>query len=327
MKRFSILLVAVALAVPLAAQQKSAAPGGKGEPKHDQKQLADGVTAADLQKTVATINSETITLGRLDDLYNNMTPQLRDQYEKNGGKSAFLDNYVRKRLLLQEAFKKGFDRRHDVQVAMQAAAEGALFDKYVRDVVSTTVVPDSAVRQFYDENANTFARPEQVKVRHIIVTFNDAGPHAKTKEQAEAEIKTISNALKIKLSKVTGDKTAATIHAFDEAARVYSEDGTANQGGDLGWFGRGVMDPTFEKVAFSTPPGTISEPFQSSFGFHVLLVEAKRPAGNAPFDEVKERIREQLLSQHGAEIMQLIGKTTMQLRMSGKVTVFPENIK
>ena len=120
---------------------------------------------------------------------------------------------------------------------------------------------------------------------------------------------------------------AFTIHEFDAAARLYSEDGTARQGGDLGWFGRGVMDPQFESVVFAQKPGTISEPFQSPFGYHIVLVEGKRAAGNIPFSELKERIREQLVQAHGGEVLQRVSVLTNELRRTGKVAVFPENVK
>src|SRR2546428_9431666 len=75
----------------------------------------------DRQKVVAVISGETITRAKLDLLYSSMPAQMRSQYDKSGGKMAFLDNYVAKRLMLQEAIKSGFDKRPDVQAALEAA--------------------------------------------------------------------------------------------------------------------------------------------------------------------------------------------------------------
>ena len=85
--------------------------------------------AKEAEKIVATVNGEVITKAKLDMLYANMNSQMRAQYDRAGGKMAFLDNYVAKRLLLQEAAKSGFDQRPEVQAAAEAAKESALFDR------------------------------------------------------------------------------------------------------------------------------------------------------------------------------------------------------
>ncbi|KAA6375814.1 MAG: hypothetical protein EZS28_028658, partial [Streblomastix strix] len=63
--------------------------------------------------------------------------------------------------------------------------------------------------------------------------------------------------------------------SFSDAAKEFSED-KARQGGDLGWFGKGQMDPAFESTAFATQVGQRSEPFKTQHGWHILLVEGKK---------------------------------------------------
>ena len=96
MKRM-LLLPLVALALPLAAQQPASDP------------------------VVAILNGETITRSKLDAMYTRLAPAMREQYNATGGKAGFLDNYLRKRLLVQEAVKAGFDKRPDVQAEMESA--------------------------------------------------------------------------------------------------------------------------------------------------------------------------------------------------------------
>src|SRR5260370_11697703 len=136
------------------------------------------------QKPVAVVNGETITAQKLDQLYARMGTQMRRQYEKAGGKPAFLENYIQKRLVIQQAIKAGFDKKADVQADIAAAKDATIFDRYVRDVVSAGVIKDADVRKYYDEHPDQFVIPERVHARHIVITAPATGPMAKSKEKA-----------------------------------------------------------------------------------------------------------------------------------------------
>lgn len=97
---------------------------------------------------------------------------------------------------------------------------------------------------------------EDVHVKHILKLF----PHGATDEQKAA-------------CKAQMDSIYALLQAgadFEELAKKESQDGSANRGGDLGWFGRGRMVPPFEKVAFELADGAISEPFATQYGYHII---------------------------------------------------------
>jgi parvulin-like peptidyl-prolyl isomerase len=114
---------------------------------------------------------------------------------------------------------------------------------------------------------NVSTTAEQVHARHILV---------KTEEEATAARKEID-----------GGSDFAVV-----AAKYSTDTGSKDKGGDLGWFGRGVMIPEFEQVAFSLSPGTISAPVKSSFGYHLIQVIEKDP--NRPLDPTRlQQAREQ----------------------------------
>lgn len=101
---------------------------------------------------------------------------------------------------------------------------------------------------------------------------------------------------------VADEETAATVmeeleggEDFAELAQEYSTDGSAAEGGDLGWFGTGAMVPEFEEAAYSLEVDEISEPIQSQFGFHIIQVTDKREVeGVEPLEGQEEEIRSEL---------------------------------
>lgn len=128
------------------------------------------------------------------------------------------------------------------------------------------------VQLFYDANRASLERPAQTCARHILV---------ETLEQAQ----TLAAEL----------ETGAS---FEEVAAENSIDpGSATRGGDLGCFGPDRMVPAFEEAAFSTPIGTVSEPTQSDFGYHLVLPYERQEASLVPLEEVEPQIREELKRQ------------------------------
>src|SRR5207248_2973803 len=244
----------------------------------------------------------------------------------------FLDNYLRKRLLVQEALKQGFEKRPEVQADMENAKEAALFDRYVRDVVGSQIVTEAVLKKYYDDHADEFMAPERIKVRHIIVMANGVGPKPKSKEQALDLIKQVSAELREKVAGVHAADEATTqrvrLSYFETLARKYSEDGSAQSGGDLGWQSKGGgLDPQFEEVAFKLEPGMPSGIVETNFGYHLIWVEDKEPAGRESFEHVKPILREFLLTQHASEVMQAVTRLTNELRTNSKVSIYRDNIK
>lgn len=90
---------------------------------------------------------------------------------------------------------------------------------------------------------------------------------------------------------------------FAALAAEYGSDGTASQGGDLGYFGRGIMVPEFEEAAFTTEPGTVrSELVETDFGYHIIMVEDKRTTTTDDGSEVEEvRARHILFQNAGTQ--------------------------
>ena len=134
-------------------------------------------------------------------------------------------------------------------------------EKKVKDIPPT----DSEVREYFDQNKTSFpARSEGVSFKQIIL-----GP--KATDAAKATARALADSILVELRKGADFATAAKRFSMDPA--------TKEQGGSLNWIRRGQgWDPKFEDAAFSLRPGQISDPVESSFGFHLIQVERVQPA-------------------------------------------------
>ena len=117
------------------------------------------------------------------------------------------------------------------------------------------------------DKTNPFTnQPEkEVKAAHILICWSGATGCTSdlTKEEALAKINEI--------------KKKATVRNFADLAKQYSVDSTASDGGELGWFGDGQMVQAFQDEAFSQAVGTISDPVETEFGYHLIYKEDERP--------------------------------------------------
>lgn len=270
---------------------------------------------------VAVINGEIVTVGDLDRLYASMSPNMRLQYEQAGGKKQFLEQYVGKRLIVQEAIKQNFAQREEIAAALRDARESTLFDLYVRHEIANQVIPEAEMMQFYEANKERFRRPEMIKVRHILATpteggvVNTTGDDAATNDDARKKIQDLARMLEGK-----------TLEIFAVAATRFSEDSTATEGGDLGWVDRGRFVPEFEEVAFALEPGQVSDPVMTDFGYHVIYVEGRRPGGIPAYADVRAEVRERLLAAKQQEVLAEVSALTMQLRRQSNIQVYEEKI-
>jgi len=153
--------------------------------------------------------------------------------------------------------------------------------KYVgvsRDAIAAGIdVDEATLREVYERRKADLRTPEQREASHILVALADDADEA-----AVAAARERLEALKKEI-----DAGAS----FEDLARQHSEDpGSAPQGGSLGSFGRGVMDPSFEDAAFRLAAGEVSDPVRSAFGYHLIRVDAIHEARLPSFEEIRESL-------------------------------------
>ena len=129
------------------------------------------------------------------------------------------------------------------------------------DIDRTSLMPtEEEARSYYSSNRSEFETPPLVALDYV------AFPKAASPEDVEDIVTRLEGLA----------ASAREGESFAELASIYSDGPSAREGGDLGWFGRGDMTPPFEEVAFGLDVGEISDPFETSFGYHIVTVEDRR---------------------------------------------------
>lgn len=281
---------------------------------------------SDADKLIARVNGQEITNRDLDQVWARVPPEVQAQYGKVGGKKVFLDNYIAKFLLVQEAVNSGFAAKIGAPDELDAAAEAALFDRYVREVVAAPLITEQELRKVYDEKKSEFATLEQAKLRVIRVLKGDS-PTAARDIVSKAMIEVFGERQAIAQSVGAERAMEALAAKFSEVAARVSDHDSAPQGGDLGWVPLHTVDPKVAQAARTMRPGTISGVLDLSDSYQLVLVEEYRGAGVESFEAVQGPLREYVLARNSARVMEALTKKTAELRAAGKVELFPDNLR
>jgi peptidyl-prolyl cis-trans isomerase D len=173
------------------------------------------------------------------------------------------------------------------------------------DAVAAQVnVSDADIKSYYDQNTQRYKTDEQRRASHILVAVKkDASADVKAKAKAKAE------GLLAQLRKNPADMA--------KLAKANSDDpGSAEKGGDLDFFGRGMMVKSFDETAFKLKQGEISDLVESEFGFHIIEVTAIKPAAVKSLDEVKGEIageiKKQLAAKKYSEMLETFTNTVYE---------------
>ncbi|MBV4519547.1 peptidylprolyl isomerase [Pseudomonas sp. SWRI74] len=287
---------------------------------------------------VARVNGEEISQLRLERYF---VEYLEDQGRAVGSirnpkaykqlRKAALDALIDKELLWQEAVKRGVvisDATVQSQVDQTRQAfggadvfarrlEDAGFDEaaYIeytrRDLAAQQMFaeltrisePDEKeVQAFFQAHRAEMNRPEQVQARHILI-----------KVPQGADASTVSSA-RLRLEAM--GKRIAAGEDFASVAQTGSEDASASDGGDLGYFPRGRMLPEFEAAAFALAPGSVSEPVRTAVGWHLIYVQNRMEAADVTQEQGLDMVRAYLARQ---KQVQARLQALAQLRSSNRI--------
>lgn len=253
--------------------------------------------SGDLKGAVGTLNGKDISKS---EFYNVM-------YEQVGKSQAgsMLDNYMTLKLIGSEAEKAGlseaaaqqavdnevtkikqqynFATDADFENALSSSGSGATLEAYkknqilpqveLRAIFDKKLAPkEEDLKAYYEKNKANFDTPEQVRASHILLA---------TKAEAEAVLKQLK-----------GGADFATV-----AKEKSTDTGSQANGGDLGFFGKGVMNEQFETAAFKLKKNEMSGVVESPNGFHIILVTDRKEAVASTYDSVKDKVKSAYLDE------------------------------
>jgi peptidyl-prolyl cis-trans isomerase C len=175
-----------------------------------------------------------------------------------------LDELIDQRLLALEARRRGLHEDVEARRRLAAAEERILGNILVETAVSRAVTEES-VERVYSRQRELVPALEEARARHILTATQD-------------EIDEVARLL------AEGQDFAAL------ARRVSRDPASRADGGDLGWMSRDAVLPELSRAVFSTPPGEVSSPFRSQYGWHVVKVEQRRTLPRPGLDELRPGI-------------------------------------
>ncbi|MDB5775288.1 MAG: peptidylprolyl isomerase [Herbaspirillum sp.] len=233
--------------------------------------------------------------GRLSDL--------NDQ-ERTVQQLTFTESTYAAQVKVTDDMLKTYYDKHPAQfqVPEQARIEYLVLDNAA--VGAQINVSDDDIKSYYEQNKQQYGSAEERRASHILIAVKkDASAADKAAAKAKAD------KLYAQLSASPGD--------FAKLAKANSNDpGSAEHGGDLGYFARGMMVKQFEDAAFQMKEGQIGQPVQSDFGYHIIQLTGIKPATVKTLEQVKPEIaaaiRTQLLTKKFAELADVFNNTVYE---------------
>lgn len=224
---------------------------------------------------LATINGEEVTKQEFEAYLDFKRIKVRDDNHRNALIDQFLEREALSQIISNE---KSFDQAK-AQAELDEFRRQMNISRYFEDYLKSAVT-DQQIKNYYVTNEKKYTQ-QKVHVAHVLFRLK--------KGMSEQERKAKLTQANEAYSKL---KAGAS---FKKIANDYSEDRiSAKKAGDLGWLKKGAIDPKFSQKVFSMKKDELSEPFETSFGFHIVKVIDEPKTVKKPFEAVKGDIRYQL---------------------------------
>jgi len=211
-------------------------------------------------------------------------------------------DYVTQVKVTDDMLKSYYEKSNQFNVPEQVKAEYVVL---TADALAAQInVSDADIKSYYEQNTKQYGSEEQRRASHILIGVNKDAPDADKAAAKEKAEKLLTSLRK-------------NPQEFAKLAKENSVDtGSAERGGDLGFFGKGTMVKPFEDAAYKLRQDEVSDLVQSDYGFHIIKVTAIKPAAIKPLEQVKNEIasdiRKQLVVKKYTETADVFNNTVYE---------------
>ncbi len=281
-----------------------------------------------VDRIVAVVGDEVITLRELEQAYQNDTLKIQKE-DKKLTKKEYLERMIEKKLIEQEVKRAGVTvsaqeleqaiekKRKELGLSPEEfrsllRAQGITMEEYrqqvrenlvlarllAQEVRSELEVSEQEIVAYYNQHKDEFRTPERVKLYHIVVHKGKAGQK--------------------KLKQIIREYQDGK--GFTELARKYSEGEEASRGGELGWVELGQLKPELRKIIAPLQVGELSPIYEDEAGYHLFMVAGREKSMLLPLEQVREQIRQILYRKQFEEqyllwLERLKAKTYIDIRL------------
>ncbi len=222
---------------------------------------------------VAKVNGKAITRAQLDFFAEELGERL-NQVPAPQRDAILIEQMIARHLIAQDAEKLKLNETKEYELRQQSYRLRALQQVYLKKVIEAKI-GEAELRKTYQEGLAKITPEVEVRARHILV---------KTEDEANAILKELEGGAD-----------------FAELAKTKSTGPSGAKGGDLGYFGKGQMVPSFAEAAFALEAGGLSKPVKTRFGWHVIKVEDKREKAVPTFEQIRESMRLALIRNYATD--------------------------
>lgn len=209
-----------------------------------------------------------------------------------------VEQAIERKLLTIEAKKSKLEDTKEYKDALEDFKDTMVLELWMRKRVDNIKVSDSEINKYYSDNKDRLIMPESAHARHILV---------ESEQEAKDIIKQLNN---------TKDKVE---DKFVELAKKYSKDPSAANGGDLGFFAKDKMVPSFSKATFDLKENTYTKtPVKTDFGYHIVFLKTKKPQSVVGYEEAKPRLEQELKL---IKFREEVSKIAQDLRKKAKIEI------
>ena len=232
--------------------------------------------------TLATIDGKSIPMEE----FTSKNPPARFAGKDRDYIDTKVDEHVQKALFSRVAVDRGLGETEEVLAKKMKAEKRQMLQYVYTKVILDEVVTDDYVREIYDRSGT------ELHARHILLQYQ--GTSRSRSDRTKADALALMGQINNRLSK--GEK-------FEDLAGEFTDDPSGKtNGGDLGWFGWGKMVGPFQETAFKLEPGEVSNVVETSFGYHIIKLEAKREVERGDFESEKNALKQQASREKSAEL-------------------------